>query len=164
MISLIGETKKNDAFTLVEILLVITIAGVILALAAPNFSKGYSRFELNKTADDLVGVSRWAQAMAIGQERVYVLSFSDDRRSYGLVRSKSDEGSSDQEDFEPVNGALGRIHTVPEAVHLDSDEDRIEFHPDGTIDGAAIHLKDQEQKILLTSADVRGMMIKVNDD
>ena len=79
--------KANKAFTLVEILLVVIIIGIVLALAAPNFSKGYSRFQLNKTADDLLSVSRWAQAMAIGQERVFALSFSNDRRSYGLVRA-----------------------------------------------------------------------------
>jgi prepilin-type N-terminal cleavage/methylation domain-containing protein len=165
--------KINNAFTLVEILLVIIIIGIILALTAPNFSKGYSRFQLNKTADDLLSVSRWAQAMAIWQERTYALSFSDDRRSYDLVRSKvtmQNEAAEDIEEvdgpdgFEPIQGALGRIHKIPDAIRLESRDDRINFYPDGTINPATIQLASPDQKTVLSSAEVRGMMTKVNDE
>jgi prepilin-type N-terminal cleavage/methylation domain-containing protein len=174
MISPIGEPNKNNAFTLVEILLVVTILGIVLALAAPNFSKEYSRFQLNKTADDLLMCSRWAQAMAIGQERIYALSFSEDRRSYGLVRATITEETDDQNNFEPVKGALGRMHQLPDAIRLVMTQpygsketgniDRIEFYPDGTIDPATIQLNSPEHKTVLSSTEVRGMMTKVNDD
>ena len=172
MILPIGETKLNKAFTLIEILLVVIIVGIVLGLAAPNFSSGYSHFQLNKTADDLLSVSRWAQAMAVGQERTYALSFSDDRHSYILVRTKiplQNEGtgniddSNDQDTFEPVNGTLGRMHTIPDTIHLDT-QDRIEFYPDGTIDSATIELASSDQQITISSAKVRGMMTKVGHE
>ena len=176
MILPIGETKLNKAFTLIEILLVIIIVGIVLALAAPNFSSGYSHFQLNKTADDLLSVSRWAQAMAVGQERVYALSFSEDRHSYSLVRTKVslqndgtgnidqiNDGSNDQDTFEPVNGTLGRMHTIPDTIHLDT-QDRIRFYPDGTIDSATIELASSDQQITISSAQVRGMMTKVDHE
>ena len=164
MILPIGEAKPNRAFTLVEILLVVIIAGIVLALSAPNFSKQYSRFQLNKTAEDLLNVSRWAQAMAIGQQRVYALTFSGDRRSYGLVREQVDEQSDEQKHFEPVKGALGHMHMVPQAIRLDSHEDRIEFFPDGTIDPVTVHLASVDQKVTLSSKEVRGMLTKVDSD
>jgi prepilin-type N-terminal cleavage/methylation domain-containing protein len=164
MISLIGVTKKNNAFTFIEILLVIVIIGIIVALASPNFSKGYSRFQLNKTADDLLEHCRWAQAMAIGQERIYALSFSGDHRSYKLERVKRGEGNDDQGSFEPVNGGLGRMHAVPDAILLDTKDDRIKFYPDGTIDPETIQLGSSEQKIVLSSGQVRGMMMKVDNE
>jgi prepilin-type N-terminal cleavage/methylation domain-containing protein len=192
MTSPIGEAKANNAlsfvktsekshrnfgeggFTLVEILLVIIIIGIISALAAPNFSKGYSGFQLNQTTDDLLNISRWAQAMAIGQERTYALSFSPDRRSYGLVRAKITEGADDQNSFEPINGSLGQMHTIPDAIRLlvtqpkDSqgtgDIDRIQFYPDGTIDPETIQLSSHDQKTVLSSTQVRGMMTKVSDE
>jgi len=172
MISPIGETKLNKAFTFIEILLVVIIVGIVLALAAPNFSNGYSHFQLNKTADDLLSVSRWAQAMAVGQERIYALSFSDDRHSYSLVRTKTllqNEGTgniddlNDQDTFEPVNGTLGRMHTIPDTIHLDT-QDRIRFYPDGTIDSATIELASSDQQIIISSAQVRGMMTKVGHE
>ena len=164
--------KPNNAFTLVEILLVIIIAGVILALAVPNFSKGYSRFQVNKTADDLLDCSRWAQAMAIGQGRIYALSFSGDHHSYGFVRAKLNDEINDQvtdviddkDNFEPVRGTLGKIHVIPDLVTLDTQNDRVEFYPDGTIDSAVIKLTSSDKKIELSTAVVRGMMTKVNSE
>jgi len=175
--------KANNAFTFIEIMLAVIIIGIIVALASPNFSKGYSRFELNKSTDDLLSVSRWAQAMAIGQERIYALSFSADRRFYNLVRAKAsgqDEGTANTEDadgqisFEPVRGSLGRMHMIPSAIHLvmrqsygfnrTGDTDLIQFYPDGTIDPATIQLNSLEQKTVLSSTEVRGMMTKVNDE
>jgi len=173
MISRIGAAKASKAdlgsggFTLIEILLVTIIMGIVLVLAVPNFFKGYTRFQINKTSDDLLTVSRWAQAMAIGQERMYALSFSGDRRSYNLVRVKvplSNEaaGIDGQDSFEPVKGTLGRMHTIPDAIHMDTDKDRIEFHPDGTIDPVTIRLATPEQKTVISSTEVRGMMTKVD--
>lgn len=166
--------KKNKAFTLIEILLVVVIFGIILALAVPNFSQSYSRFQLNKTADDLLGVSRWAQAMAIGQESTYALAFSDDYRSYNLVRATVNDQTGNVDDFKPVPGSLGRMHAVPDDLQLTltvvsesqatGDMDRIEFHPDGTIDQALIQLESPKGNITLSSKEIRGMMIKVNND
>ena len=173
MISLIGETKKNSAFTLIEILLVIVIMGIVLAIAAPNFSNGYSNVQLKKTADDLLTVSRWAQAMAIGQERTYALSFSNDRHSYNLIRTKdslqneevvTNDGTDDADNYEPVHGALGKMHTVPGAIRLDTKDDLIKFYPDGTIDQSKIQLVTPKQKIVLSSSEVRGMMTKVDSE
>lgn len=164
MISPIGVTRKNNAFTLVEILLVIVIAGIVLALAAPNFSKGYSRFQLNRTAEDLLNVSRWAQAMAIGQGRKYALTFTDDRRSYAILRAMVNEETDDQNSFEPVSGALGRMHRLPDAVLLDTHDDRIGFYPDGNIDPATIQLNSSGQKVVLSSNLVRGMMTRADSE
>jgi len=166
--SIIGKMKANNAFTLIEILMVVIVIGIFLGLAAPNFSKGYSRFQLDHTADDLLTASRWAQAMAIGQERIYALSITGDHRSYGLVRAKSNDGTiddtNDPDNFEPVNGPLGRMHQLPEPLRLDPQKDLIEFHPDGTIDPAVIQLSSSEQKITLSSIEMRGMMTKVDNE
>lgn len=160
----IGEVKQNNGFTLIEMLLVVLIVGIVLALSAPNFSKGYSRFQLKNTADDLLSMSRWAQAMAIGQERSYALSFSFDRHSYDLESATVNEESGEENGFEPVKGNLGRMHKIPDTIHLDTDKDRIRFYPDGTIDEATIQLNSPEQKEVLSSTQVRGMMTKVDDE
>jgi len=166
--SLIGKMKINKAFTLIEIMLVVIVIGIILVLAAPNFSKGYSRFELNKTADDLLSVSRWAQAMAIGKAQIYAVSFSDDRHSYDLtqeeINEENNDAPSDQDNFKPVKGALGRMHLIPQAIRLDSKDDQIKFYPDGTIDPATIQLASSDKKVELSSTQIRGMMTRVNDE
>jgi prepilin-type N-terminal cleavage/methylation domain-containing protein len=156
--------KPSNAFTLIEILLVVIIIGIVLALSAPNFSKAYSRFQLDKTADDLLNCSRWAQAMAIGQERTIALSFSHDHRSYDLTRIQVNEESDDPQSFEPVIGPLGRMHQIPEGIGLDAKSDNIYFYPDGTIDPATVQLDTPQQKVTLSSTQVRGMMMKVDNE
>jgi prepilin-type N-terminal cleavage/methylation domain-containing protein len=164
--STIGKMKANNAFTLIEILLVVIIIGIVLALAAPNFSKGFARFQLNKTADDLLSCSRWAQAMAIGQGRIYALTFSNGLISYRLT---VDQGS-----FSPVNGTLGRMHPIPDSIRLvitqphdpqgTGNVDHIEFYPDGTIDPATIQINSAENKTVLSTAVMSGMMTKVESE
>ncbi len=160
MISPIGAPKANSGLTLVELLLVIIVLGIVLALSAPNFSKGYAHFQLNQTADDLLHISRWAQAMAIGQQRAYALRFAEDGRAYKLMRAKEGQAEDEEDSFEPVNGSLGRPHPVPEAVRVDVQPSSIQFHPDGTIDPASIVLDSSAFKTTLSSSTVRGMMIK----
>jgi type II secretory pathway pseudopilin PulG len=156
--------KANKAFSVIEILLVIIITGIILGVSVPNFLKGYSQFQLNKTADDLLNVSRWAQAMAMGQQRIYALSFSDDRKYYLLERDGDNLTGDGQSNFEPVKGSLGHRHAVPEAVTLATPEVQVEFYPDGTIDPATIQLSSKTQKMVLSSTQVRGMMTKISDE
>jgi prepilin-type N-terminal cleavage/methylation domain-containing protein len=164
MISPIGKKKVNSAFTLIEILLVIVIAGIIGVLAVPSFSRGYARYQLKKTTEDLLGVSRWAQAMAMGQARVYALSFSPDHRYYGLQRARSNDEIENQDDFEAVGGSLGRMHAIPDGLKLHTKENRIEFYPDGTIDPVSIELDTLRQKKVISSAVIRGMMIETDDE
>ena len=164
MISPIGKKKASKAFTLIEILLVIVITGIIGVLAVPSFSQGYARFQLKKTTDDLLGSSRWAQAMAMGQARVYALSFSPDHRSYALQRAFAEDDIENQGRFEAVRGSLGRRHAIPNGLKLRTKSDRVVFYPDGTIDPASIELDALRQKTVISSAVIRGMMIRTDEE
>ncbi len=160
------KNKNNSAFSLIEILVVVIIVGIVVALAAPNFTKSYSRFQLHKTADDLLNISRWAQAMAMGRQRIYALAFSDENHAYRIECSTLNEESNTEADsgeetvFEPVNGLLGRKHVIPAGVSLDMQQEHIAFYPDGTMDPVNIQLNSAEQQIELSTSDVRGMMTK----
>jgi hypothetical protein len=100
--------------------------------------------------------------MAIGQERIFALSLASDHRSYHLERAIVNEEAPVQDKFESVNGTLGRMHTIPDTISLDTKDDRIEFYPDGTIDPSTIQLASPEQKTVLSTTEVRGMMTKVD--
>ena len=163
MTLIIGKAKVNNAFTLIEIILVLVITAVILAMALPNFSRSYSQFQLRQSVDDLLVTSRWAQAMAMGQRRVYALSFAQDRRSYRLLLSDLDE-SGQQKDFQQISGQIGRMHLVPPDIHLNVQADRIQFYSDGTIDPATVELASSRGKKTLSSAVVRGLLTVVDDE
>ncbi len=159
----IGKTEPNNAFTLIEILLVIIIAAVVLAMALPNFSQGYRQFQLKKMSDDLISVARWAQAMAMGQHRIYALFFSNDRRSYVMMRAPQDDDGQ-KGDFQQISGSLGRRRIIPADIHLNVQQDGIRFYPDGTIEGVTIKLTSFQQKTVLSSAVVRGVLTVVDNE
>jgi len=154
---------KGLGFTLLEMLLVIVVLGIVIALASPNFSKGFARIQLNKTTDDILSSCRWAQAMAMAQQHIYALSFTPDKRSYHLTQLRDTGDESDEDDYQPVKGTLGRLHFFPDAVRLNTDQLRIDFYTDGTIDPATFELNTPEDKAALTSTKIRGMMIKDTD-
>ena len=170
MMSPIGKTTADDAFTLVEIVLVLVLTAIILAMAMPNFSQGYLGLQLRQTTEDIVNEARWAQALSMGQQRTHVLFFTEDRRSYGIARvSMGKDGSKDglpagQTGFERVKGTAGRAHTVPFDIRLQVKTSRIKFYPDGTIDPVTIILASSKQKKVLSSEFVRGMLMVVNEE
>ncbi|MDE2028925.1 MAG: prepilin-type N-terminal cleavage/methylation domain-containing protein [Candidatus Omnitrophica bacterium] len=155
--------KKNKAFTLIEVLLVLVLMGIILGIAAPNFSKGYSDFQLKRTVDDLMDISRWAQAMAVSRGHSLALVFSEDRRSYDVQQVLVNEETSEESGFKAVPGPLGRKHYIPGSVNLETNRRSIKFYSDGLIDPATVHLGSKKQTITLSSAVVIGRMTRVNE-
>jgi type II secretion system protein H len=147
-------------FTLIEILLVLVIMGIVLALAVPDMSKAYQHLQLNKTSEDLLDLSRWAQAMAMQQGRIYALAFSGNRRSYKIERTQTTDDEEDQADLEPVQGAAGKMHDIPDAVHLETMNATVNFYPDGSVDPTDIRLNTSSQKTVLSSTVLRGTMIE----
>jgi len=52
-------------FSLLELLMVVTVAGVVLGFAAPSFRATISNAKLNATADRLIASLRFAQSAAV---------------------------------------------------------------------------------------------------
>jgi prepilin-type N-terminal cleavage/methylation domain-containing protein len=153
---------KSHAFTLIEILLVIVILSVILATAVPNFARGFGRFELEQTAQDIKNKSRWAQAMAMQQHRAYALSFIKDKHAYQITRALvDDEGTVGK--FEQFSGVIGKMQVLPKSIDAHTEKDAVLFLPDATIEPATIELTSGAQKIVLSSAVVRGMLVVVDE-
>ena len=155
-----GAMKANKGFSLIEIILVLIIAGIILAISVPNFSKQYSRFQLTQAVDDWLSISRWAQAMAIGQQRIYSISFSKDHRSYCLMREKLNKNNENLVDVESVNGLLGRKHFLAKALKLNVSVDQVKFYPDASIDPIEIQFISDQGKSVVSSSKLRGMMME----
>lgn len=57
--------RKADGFTVVEVLVVLVMAGVLLAIALPKFSAGRQGIQIDGAAQQLAGDLRRAQVEAI---------------------------------------------------------------------------------------------------
>ncbi|MGN1359459.1 MAG: Tfp pilus assembly protein FimT/FimU [Kiritimatiellia bacterium] len=65
----------SQGFTLLELLLVVAIAGILLAIVAPNFSEGLAGTRMQMAAQSVMHLSRYARNMAVLQQQPAELSF-----------------------------------------------------------------------------------------
>ncbi|HIK32125.1 MAG TPA: type II secretion system protein [Oscillatoriales cyanobacterium M59_W2019_021] len=112
------KSKKSTAgFTLVELLVVIIMAGVLAAIAAPSWLAFMNRQRVNAAQDQAFQALRRAQANAIREKRTWEVSFQekDDRLQWsthlasdGAVVAWQDlpEGNADRIKIDPSNSDL----------------------------------------------------------
>lgn len=68
-------TSQRQGFTLLELLLVVAIAGILLAIVAPDFSGGLAGTRMQMAAQSVMHLSRYARNMAVLQQQPAELSF-----------------------------------------------------------------------------------------
>ena len=155
--------RGQAGFTLVELLLVVVIAGVVGTLVWPNFTRLAQSLELRSAARDVVGVAARARLEALGRREPVELQVRADGMTVLRPRARytGEEGAA-PEDGEgtlvlevPLSDrvVLTRLQVLPaesgpwcveesdEAETLELPEGTaITFYPDGTSDDALIGL------------------------
>ena len=76
------EHAGNDGFTLLEMLVVLTILGIVAALAVPRLTRPSDGLRLQTAARDLVGALRLTRATAILRNAVATLVIDVDQRAF----------------------------------------------------------------------------------
>ena len=146
-----------NAFTMVEILLVLVILGIIAGLTIPNFSHTYKSLELKKSAEDLTFLMRYAQSRAVTKNLTMRLAFDSNFETYWLEQEKK-EGppQASQKVFERFNGRLGRTFDIPRAMKVECEKQFFNFYPDGTIEKGKIYLYSGEQCFTISTREQRA--------
>lgn len=70
------HSEKLEGFTLLELLIVITMVGIIAAIAAPSWMGFLTRQRMNAVRTDLIGVLRNAQDEAQARQQSKQVTFS----------------------------------------------------------------------------------------
>jgi len=153
-----GARAAAGGFTLIELLLVLVVMSIIAALVATDFSHSYGRIRLGKSADDLAFLMRYAQSRAITLHKPHQIVFMDNFSKYRLMRA-SNNPSDPKNPFEPLAHHWGRVFTVPQDIHVTSDQPHIQFYPDGHIDKATLELTYAQTSKVITTALQRGYVL-----
>jgi len=151
--------RRKSAFTLIELLLVAALMVVIAGLSIPNLPRHLSVFQLDQATRHTSYLMRYAQSLAVVNQKEYRLCFSLDRLKYWVEEESADkeagilQGALDQEKrFQQVAGEKGKIFFVPRGIAVEVEQSSIGFYPDGTIDRAVVvfHNKNQKKKMIST--------------
>ncbi len=82
---MIKIVKKKNGFTLIELMIVVSIIAVSTAIAAPTFVSWAPKFRLNSGADNLSKELMLARISAISQNSNVVVEFFETQRQYKIT-------------------------------------------------------------------------------
>jgi type IV fimbrial biogenesis protein FimT len=83
--------SKNRGFTLLEVVVVISIMSIIVTTAVPNFNGYFDKLKLNRTVNRLVANIYWTREQAIKTGQKWGIIFDSDTRKYLIIKKEEPE-------------------------------------------------------------------------
>lgn len=133
--------RCEAGYTLLELLVVITVAGLITAAFASNIFAGRDTVELRAAAQDLTALLKRTRGGALAHNRETVVFVDIDKKTYGT-------------DGEPNTrllpaGAEIQFLTAAEEVSREA-RGAVRFFPDGSATGGGLRLSQNGQSYLIS--------------
>ena len=129
--------QSNSAFTLIELLLVITIILVLVGLSTPIFKRTFSDLITKSTTYDISKLIDYGWEKAIFQRNVLKMTFDFTHGKYQLLEM---ENPLQPSVFKAVKGRVGRVFIMPHGLSLTGSKAEIFFYPDGHCDAAQVNV------------------------
>lgn len=146
---------NNRAFTLLELLLVITLMALLTAIALPRLTQVHSASQLDLGAETMAAYLKSARLEAVQRGLSVQLEFSKEADAYRL--SFQDPAVQYEEGFtRSEDGLWGNWHPLPESITVQrvvgtsgaSGPVAVVFRPSGTADATEIVIKDRRDGVL----------------
>lgn len=131
--------REVRGFTLTELMIVITIMGVMMAVSTPALSRYYSNWRLNGAASQMAMSMRAARSTAVNKDIDTVFLFDKDGGQYHILEDTNGNGDPDAGERETT------VQGLPKGVSIDDftvPQESITFNSKGsTQDGGVIVMK-----------------------
>jgi general secretion pathway protein H len=132
--------RREAGFTLLEVIVVLVLAGIIYAILLAVPMRGASAADLKASARVLASGLRQAQSMAMVTRQDAVLTLDLDSREFVLAGEKEPRKLPDGIDL--------KLYTAQSEVTSDR-KGAIRFYPDGSSTGGRITVSAGERKFLV---------------
>ena len=132
-----SKRKTRQAFTLIEILVVVGILGIITAVGIPSIGKTLQKEGMRKAVSDFVEACSDARANAILKQETSVLTIRPGDHSFKSPGKTYQFPENVQIEFMGVNFSLN---------DMEQEEIRVRFFPNGTSDEFAIVLRGEDTR------------------
>ncbi len=144
-----GRKRHNFAFTLIELVVVLTIISITIAMAAPSMRGWSDGAKLRDATDQFLAATQLARAQAILTATEHVLSIDLNTNGYVLSTRSGDVVT-------PVAGEWGVVTTMPTSFQLDlisGGENRaICFFPDSRCTPAVVRITSARGEVVEIAA------------
>jgi general secretion pathway protein H len=125
-----GQARCAKGFTLIEIIVVLALAGLLLALVPPRLSGALAAAEIRSAARELASALRYARSRAVTRHAEVVLTVDTERRRYRVSDSR----------WRALPEDLRLTLTTARSERRARGIGSIRFYPDGTGTGGQIAL------------------------
>jgi len=143
------QTRKNSGFTLIELIVVITLISIMLFFSLP-------RFQVGILADNTKKVSRWImtkvrvlKAAAAGDQKRYALNVNIDNNSFWVTTetmSAEELQHAEQNRYRLPAGINIIDIEFPTKGKISTGHAEIRFYKNNYSDKALIHIEDDDNR------------------
>jgi type IV fimbrial biogenesis protein FimT len=115
---MITQKRKEAGFTLTELMIALTIFGLIVILSIPNFNRFMQGWRLNGEIQQLASALRTARSSAVKKNIDVVFTFDPETNRYSYFEDNDRNGSLDTNEYqsgehEMPAGITIAAHTLP---------------------------------------------------
>lgn len=128
----VGRSGRSGGFSLVELLVVLSIIALVAGLAVPVLRTTSPRYELSGTANAMSSAIRAARAAAIARNREVIFELDVDTGKFGA--NLGGKGGA-------VPGGAGIELVAARTEIVGGTRGRIRFYPDGTSTGGEVKIR-----------------------
>ncbi|MEW6407068.1 MAG: prepilin-type N-terminal cleavage/methylation domain-containing protein [Patescibacteria group bacterium] len=136
---MILKIGNSCSFTLIELMIVVSILLVMTVISLPLFSKTFDNIALENYAKDIVHLMRFVQLKAISENNDYRINFNNNK----FILEKK-EGN----DYKNVLERLSNIKKISEKIIINSSPSYIFFRANGQIHSFNITLSSKSNKTI----------------
>ena len=131
------ESPVEDGFTLLELMVVLVIAGLLFSLSGPSVKAMYDTMQYRDAVREIVSAAKNGRRDAFAEGRPVDLLIDTDRNRYAL---STGSGTPDRQAFKPLPESLDITVVYAAEVSPEPGLAAVRFYPAGGSSGAEISI------------------------